>query len=152
MTGAQPDRDRTWTRAPAVARMALLLLLPGAFFGLPSSAAISGALHWLEGELPYRGFWTLYAPGSSALLAGLFALFGKHLIVAAIAGVVVLAAACGALTALLKRCGVAPQPAAGAALLFAASQWRIAPALNTWQPALLLLLIAAERTAAALAA
>lgn len=37
-----------------------------------------GALKVLHGGLPYRDFWTLYAPGQFYLLAGLFRLFGTY--------------------------------------------------------------------------
>ena len=40
---------------------------------------------------------------------------------------------------LLTRLSVAPSGAAAAALLFALSQWRLAPTLNSWHPALLLI-------------
>src|SRR5262245_48132784 len=45
-----------------------------------------GAQRILHGELPYRDFWTMYAPGSFYLLAALFKLFGSHLTVARAGG------------------------------------------------------------------
>ena len=44
--------------------------------------AVVGAQRVLEGEIPYRDFWTIYAPGSFYLLAGAFSVFGSHLLVA----------------------------------------------------------------------
>ena len=35
----------------------------------------------LAGDVPYRDFWTMYAPGSFVTLAGAFSLFGRELIV-----------------------------------------------------------------------
>lgn len=50
-----------------------------------------GAQRILEGDVPYRDFWTLYAPGSYYLLAGLFALFGSQLLTARVAAMVLVA-------------------------------------------------------------
>ncbi len=36
----------------------------------------------LEGQIPYRDFWTIYAPGSFYLLAGVFSVFGSSVFVA----------------------------------------------------------------------
>lgn len=47
----------------------------------------------LTGQIPYRDFWTLYAPGSFYLLAFFFKLFGIHLLVEHIAASVFCAAA-----------------------------------------------------------
>lgn len=58
--------------------------------------ACVGAQRVLEGQVPYRDFWTIYAPGSYYLLAGLFALFGSQILVARVAAAVLvsLAGAC----------------------------------------------------------
>lgn len=48
---------------------------------------VVGAMRVLDGELPYRDFWTIYAPGQFYLLAGLFLTFGPFLVVERIAGV-----------------------------------------------------------------
>ena len=42
---------------------------------------IYGALRTLNGEMPYRDFWTIYAPGQFYTLAGVFQLFGASIIV-----------------------------------------------------------------------
>lgn len=47
----------------------------------------------LAGEIPYRDFWTMYAPGSFYLLALLFRVFGTHLLVEIVAASVICAAA-----------------------------------------------------------
>ncbi|MBL8841464.1 MAG: hypothetical protein JNL90_08045 [Planctomycetes bacterium] len=139
-----------WRRPFGVALLALLLLLPSAPFGVPGGVGGAGALAWLDGRLPYGGFWTMYAPGHFGLLAGLFALFGRATLVGTVAALLLLAGACGVLTRLLLRLRVAPSLAAAAALLFAASQWRLAATLTSWHPALLLLAVAFERLLAAL--
>jgi hypothetical protein len=54
------------------------------------------ALRVLDGEIPYRDFWTVYAPGSYTLVAAGFALFGREMIVSNVLG---LLAAAGAVAA-----------------------------------------------------
>jgi hypothetical protein len=41
--------------------------------------AVYGAVRILKGEMPYRDFWTLYAPGEFYLLAGIFKLLGTSI-------------------------------------------------------------------------
>jgi hypothetical protein len=52
-----------------------------------------GAERVLAGDIPYRDFWTIYAPGQFYLLALLFRLFGTHLLVEVVAASIVCAAA-----------------------------------------------------------
>lgn len=65
--------------------------------------ACEGAQRVLEGEVPYRDFWTLYAPGSFYLLAGLFGVFGSSMMVARIAGAVLMATAVFVVYGLARR-------------------------------------------------
>lgn len=51
-----------------------------------------GAERLLQGEIPYRDFWTMYAPGHFYLLALLFGIFGTNLMVEVMAASVVSAA------------------------------------------------------------
>ena len=51
-----------------------------------------GAERILKGEMPYRDFWTMYAPGHFYLLALLFGIFGTDLMVEVMAASVVSAA------------------------------------------------------------
>ena len=75
----------------------------------------------LAGEVPYRDFWTIYAPGQFYLLAGLFALFGEQWIVSPIAASTLLAGAVGAFFVALRRAGAPVVWAAlGTALLASA--------------------------------
>jgi len=41
---------------------------------------VSGAARVLDGAIPYRDFWTIYAPGQFYALAGVFKLFGVSLL------------------------------------------------------------------------
>src|SRR5512145_695376 len=63
------------------------------FQGLGVSISTIGAERVLRGEIPYRDFWTMYAPGHFYLLALLFRIFGSHILVETIATSVVCAAA-----------------------------------------------------------
>ncbi len=49
---------------------------------------VYGAARVLNGEVPYRDFWTFYSPGQFYTLAGLFAVFGVNLMVARVFSVV----------------------------------------------------------------
>ena len=64
--------------------LSLLLLLPG--ISLPPNNYDEGLIAYnaqliLQGAVPYRDFWTVYAPGQFYLVALLFSVFGKQLIV-----------------------------------------------------------------------
>ena len=63
------------------------------FNGLPGGISTVGAERVLNGEIPYRDFWTMYAPGHFYLLALLFRVFGTHLLVEVVAASVISAAA-----------------------------------------------------------
>ena len=55
------------------------------FHGLHVGVSTIGGERVLRGEIPYRDFWTMYAPGHFYLLALLFRLFGTHVLVESIA-------------------------------------------------------------------
>ncbi|MAE97397.1 MAG: hypothetical protein CL910_22335 [Deltaproteobacteria bacterium] len=73
--------------------------------GLYGGVAEVGAMRVLAGDLPYRDFWTIYAPGQFYLLAGLFALFGLQWLVSPIAASLLLAGASAALFWAVRRAG-----------------------------------------------
>lgn len=71
-----------------VVLLLFLFSLPFFFAGIGSGLnvydeglSVYGATRILNGEFPYRDFWTIYAPGQFYALAFLFALFGPFLIV-----------------------------------------------------------------------
>ncbi len=128
---AAPNRRH----AAFVVLVATLMLLPGAFFGLPNKS-MAGAWRVLQGELVYRDFWTIYAPGSFYAIAGLLSLFGKHVLVPAIAAVALRGLSAGLFFALARRLGAGTLAAWGLALLVALSQFEVAPELETYVGAL----------------
>jgi hypothetical protein len=112
------------------------------FFGVPYSIGIVGALRILDGDIPYRDFWTMYAPGHFYLLAGLFLVFGKHLVIASAARAVVIAASGSVLFLIARDLKMTRQGAATVAGLFVLMLWKPELGLGTYEPALLFILIA----------
>jgi hypothetical protein len=56
--------------------------LPRVIFNIYDEGLIVfGAQRVLEGDIPYRDFWSLYAPGQFYAVAGLFSLFGSSVLV-----------------------------------------------------------------------
>ncbi len=51
--------------------------------------SVYGATRLLNGDVPYKDFWSLYAPGEFYLLAGIFRLFGTSIAVERIATVII---------------------------------------------------------------
>ena len=132
-------RDRR-TAALVVAAVALALL-SGAFVDLPAprGKAVAGACRVLAGELPYRDFWTMYAPGEFYAIAGLFAAFGRELWIQAAAAVLLHAVAAGLVFLFARRLGAAPLGAAAIALVLGVSLFTRSPELGSYPPALPLL-------------
>lgn len=81
--------------AAGAALAALCLFLFAAPYLFPGEIALVGAERVLAGQIPYRDFWTMYAPGQFYLLAGLFALFGTNALVSVYAGTLLCAGAVG---------------------------------------------------------
>lgn len=59
------------------------------FHGLQGGDYVTAAERVLSGQIPYRDFWTMYAPGSFYLLALLYKIFGTHILVGSIAASVI---------------------------------------------------------------
>ena len=76
--------------------LSFFYLLIGHQFSLTRSLydeglSVYGAARILNGDIPYRDFWTLYAPGQFYLLAGLFKLIGPSIVAERVLTVVILA-------------------------------------------------------------
>ena len=154
MSAAAEPMDETRSEGRAalcVALLAFLLLAPGILYGLPSGKAVVGGQRVLAGELPYRDFWTMYAPGQFYLQALLQGVFGRGIVAQALACVAVYAAAAGLVFRVARRVGCTRGLAGGTALVFALMSWDTSPELDSYPPALLLMVVALERVSAYLA-
>ncbi len=136
-------RDRWW--ALAVVAGGCLLLAPGLFWGLPVSKAVAGAIRVLDGDIPYRDFWTMYAPGQFYAVAALFRLFGRELIVQGAAVVLIGGLTGGVLFVLLRRLECSRPVALVISAIVVGSFWKTAPELTSYPPALLCILWSVER-------
>ena len=128
----------------------LPLLVIGLGWGLDVDVSVVGGDRVLRGEWPYRDFWTLYAPGSSAAVAATFAIFGRELIAVHAVAAVVAAAACSAFFGLMRTAGLRQWPAIAACVLFALAVWTPSPSLDSYAIPRLLLIVGWERVLRAL--
>ncbi len=129
----------------AIVAAGMLLQLPELFWGLPGGKAINNATRILDGDVPYRDFWTMYAPGHFYLGALLFKLFGVHLWVTGVATQLLTVAAAALIFTIARRVGVRAAPAAWAAAAFVMVLWHPAPELNSYRTVLPLLFLAIDR-------
>lgn len=128
-----------------VAGLAIAMLAPGMFYGLPFGKAITGGLRVLDGDTPYRDFWSMYAPGMFYLQALLFAVFGKTVIPQAIAVILIRAVSGVLFYAIARQLDLARIPAFALAMVIVGMQWQMGPELTSYPPALMLGLLALER-------
>lgn len=139
-TASGPDaNDRKL--ALLLAALAFALYLPALFWGLPTGKAINGALQVLHGRVPYRDFWTMYAPGMFYLTAGVFKLLGREVVFQGAIAILIRAAIVGACFLLLRQLGSSRRLASVLAILFGGGLWMTHPEILSYHPALLLLLI-----------
>ncbi|MGQ0734415.1 MAG: hypothetical protein ACT4QD_12250 [Acidobacteriota bacterium] len=122
-----------------------LLFVMGCFWGLPSGKSVAGALVILDGGVPYRDFWTMYAPGQFYAVALLYAILGSELLVQAVAACVVRAASAVAFLVLLRRLGATNGQAASLSVVFVLMFWTTSPELTDYPLALPFLLLALNR-------
>jgi hypothetical protein len=135
------DRRCDRKGALAVGILAIAVFAVPIFFGVPYSVGIVGALRILDGDVPYRDFWTIYVPGHFYLLAFLFFLFGRHLVIANAAKAVFIAASGSMMFLIARDLKMTRQVAATVAGLFVLMLWRTNGGLSTYEPALLFILV-----------
>jgi hypothetical protein len=110
----------------------------------PYGIATVGAERVLSGEVPYRDFWTVYAPGDFYLLAALFAVFGHENLVSTIAGSLLSALAVGLSFRLMWKITGHPAYGVVCATLFTAAflATNYYGALYTYPPVIFCLMLA----------
>lgn len=136
-----PARAREWRTLFVFVAALLLFSLRLTLFEARQTDI--SALRVLAGDVPYRDFWTMYAPGSFVLLAGVFRLTGAQLIVSNALGILTAAAGVAAYFSLVRR--VATDVAALLASALVAAVYfgtGYSDGFASYPPALLLILIA----------
>jgi hypothetical protein len=123
----------------------VFILASGAFWGLPEGKSVVGGMVILDGGVPYRDLWTMYAPGQFYVVAALFWLFGRELLVQAMAVVLVRAASAVVFFVLLQRLGATRLLAISLSAIFVLMFWTTGVELFDYPPALLFLLLALDR-------
>jgi hypothetical protein len=133
----------------ALAFAGTLLLFATAATAFEARVTDLAALRVLNGEVPYRDFWTIYAPGSFTALALAFAMCGRELLVSNVMGIVTSAAAVALYYGLARTvCGrTAAWLLTGlTATAFFGTGYH--DGFTSYPPALLLILAAVHRAAA----
>jgi hypothetical protein len=122
----------------------LLVQLPALFWGIPGGKAINNALRILDGDVPYRDFWTMYAPGHFYLVAGLFKLLGTHVWVQGVASQLFFAIDAALLFRITRRLGLSRPLAFLIGAAFVGMHWGHSE-VSTYETALLFLFLALDR-------
>lgn len=138
MEFAPSDRRADLRTALWLALGVFAALAPGAFLGVPGKS-VAGAWRVLAGEVPYRDFWSMYAPGQFYATAAVLAVAGKQVIAPAL-----VACALKALTASLLYLaslgfGAPRRLALLACALLGLALFEIAPELSSYPPTLALI-------------
>jgi len=108
------------------------------------------ALRIMAGDVPYRDFWTMYAPGSFLVLGTLYRLLGAQLVVSNALGILTSAAGVATLFTVARRVAppaVAASVAAIVAAVFFSTGY--ADGFTSFPPAFLLVTLAAHLAAGA---
>lgn len=145
MIGARstPSLGPTFGQSALVFGIAFLLFATSATTFVARVTDLS-ALRVLAGEVPYRDFWTMYAPGSFVTLAGVFALLGPQLILSNVLGLLTSAVAVAMLQRLAHLvCGSGLSWVVAALTAVALYGVGYHNGFTSYPPALLLLLAAA---------
>ena len=137
------SRDRN--TAILIVIIGVLVQLPGLVVGPTSGKTINNALRILDGEIPYRDFWTMYAPGHFYLAALLLKVFGVHIWVLGAAHVTLVAIDAALLYIVTRRLGLARSAACVVAASLIMMMWSFGPSLTSYEPVLAFLLPAIDR-------
>jgi hypothetical protein len=119
-----------------------IVLLPGAFWGLPGGKGMVGALQILEGRIPYRDFWTMYAPGMFYLTALVSRVLGQEIVYQAVATHLLNASLATALFVVVRRLGLPRRRALVVGGVTILAFWATSPSITSYAPAVLALLLA----------
>jgi len=136
-------RDRRLAILLVVAGM--LVQLPGLLWGAPGGKAINNAIRILGGDVPYRDFWTMYAPGHFYLVAILFKLFGVHPWVQGVGSQVFVAIDAAVLFVLTRRLGLGRRLAWLVGAAFVGMLWGTHREVSSYETVLLFLLLSLDR-------
>ena len=120
-----------------------LLQLPGLLWEIPGGKAINNALRILDGDVVYKDFWTMYAPGHFYVVAALFRFFGRHVWVQGVAAQLFLAIDGAILFGIVRRIGLRQRAAFLVGLMFVAGHWGQTE-VTSYETALLFLLTAVD--------
>jgi hypothetical protein len=141
-----PDRGcgslgrRDYGLALVLALVATLVLLPGLFFGLPGKG-VAGAVRILDGEVPYRDFWTMYAPGMFYATAGVFRILGMEILAQSAASLLLDALVVGVAFLFLRRVTHSRAVAFVLALALLGAFWETGREITSYSPALFFVLL-----------
>ena len=102
-TDLNPAKDLVIATSLFIAAIAFLSL--DWLQGIGGGVSSVGAERIMAGEIPYRDFWTMYAPGHFYLSALIFSIFGSHILVDWVSGSVITAAAACACYLLARNFG-----------------------------------------------
>jgi hypothetical protein len=134
--------------AVAFVVIATVVQLPELLWSPPDGKAINNAIRILDGDVPYRDFWSMYAPGHFYLVALLFKLFGLHVWVPGIARLVLVATDGALIFVLTRRLGLGRVPAGLAGAGLVGMLWVFGPTISSYETSMLFLLSGVERAVA----
>jgi hypothetical protein len=140
---ATNDSQASW-RATVLVALAAAALFATTVTSFDARVTDLAARRVLDGQIPYRDFWSMYAPGSYTVLAAAFAIFGRELIVSNILGVLVSAASVAAYHRVVMRVappGFATIPALVVAVAFWGANYH--SGFTSYPPVSLLIWLAA---------
>ncbi len=115
------ERGKDFIHTLTLFVVAIVALLLDWRNGLQGGVSTVGAERVLAGDLPYRDFWTMYAPGQFYLLALVYKIFGTHYLAEAVSASVICAAAASLCYLLVRNLEVEKPVALVCAIIFLAA-------------------------------